>query len=298
VSSWLPALVTSAISAVVAIAVSFQGARSQRHLKWLDTKLAEQSAESAAKRSYEYEARKRLYSEVNPQLFQLRESCDTAARRLRRIINGDLEIVPPKHVISSTERLFAPLVFAEELRRHLTEVDLGLDDSVRAQYMVSREFLWTFHEGMEISNVPPAIPYRIPGMRNERMQHLTVAEVQRLVDFLTVREEGTSRRPMRRNELDDINKKQLEAMVQPVSDLFDGADPVFAPVLWRLLLAQASLMHVFIQLADSSKSRITGDLMPPEIEKYQNTREAGEHFGQQVGAARRYVEQRLHRLLA
>ena len=75
-------------------------------------------------------------------------------------------------------------------------------------------------------------------------------------------------------------------------------NPVFAPVLWRLLLAQASFMHVFIQLADTSKSRITGDLMPPEIEKYQNKRESREHFGQQVDAARRYVEQRLHRLLA
>ena len=296
-SDWVPALVTGVLSASVAITVSFLTARSQRQLTWLHNNLAEQSAESAAKRSYEYDARKRLYTEVNPQLFQLREACDTSARRLRRIVSGDIQIDPPKRVVSSTERLFAPLVIAQELKRHLTGLDLGLDGSVRAQYVVSRELLWTFHEGMKIAEFEPRITYRSPGGPKEPRQHLTVAEVQRLVDFLTVKEDDGSRRPMKQNELDDmLNDEGLIRAVKPMSHLFAGADPVSSPVLWRLLLAQVSLMHVFVLLADNHLTGISGSVMPPDIGDYKDKDEPQAHFDSQVDAARRYVEHRLARL--
>jgi hypothetical protein len=78
-------------------------------------------------------------------------------------------------------------------------VDLSVDPTIRAQYNVSRELLWIIHEGPDIALADPAIDYREEDKREELKvprQHLTFAQLQRLVDVFTVTDEDGTRRPL------------------------------------------------------------------------------------------------------
>lgn len=59
--------------------------RSQTNLENLKSELAKQQAEQDAQRDYEYEARKRLYQECEPLLFQLIEASETALNHIKDI---------------------------------------------------------------------------------------------------------------------------------------------------------------------------------------------------------------------
>jgi hypothetical protein len=96
----------------------------ERRLASLNADIRRQADEDSAKRDYNYEALKRLYAEVNPLLFQSREYCEGSAWRIRRIVCGQILVADGDHLLTSAQRICAPLVVAQELQRHLTAVDL------------------------------------------------------------------------------------------------------------------------------------------------------------------------------
>jgi hypothetical protein len=73
------ALVTSVITAVVS---SFFIKKNEVKLDQLRNDLAIKRAELDARRNYEYEAKKRLYQECEPVLFQLHQLCEAAQKRI------------------------------------------------------------------------------------------------------------------------------------------------------------------------------------------------------------------------
>ena len=165
------ALITGSVSLLVAVfSVTFtvrtqaktakENSARDKELARLNASLAQRRDEEAAQRDYTYDARKRLYTEVNPLLFRLRELCPGSIWRIRRIVNEEIEVRSEYHARTSTQRLVGPLVVAQEIQRHMTAVDLRVDPTIKAQYIVSRELLWILHEGKAISAAPPAIRYR------------------------------------------------------------------------------------------------------------------------------------------
>jgi hypothetical protein len=149
--TWIPALITGGLALLGALVVALMNnhairansrrqaedkarldrtlaqlqADTQERLVRLDRRLSDESAEATAKRAYEYEALKRLYSTARPLLFQLGELCETSNQRLDKILMGVIKLKPDSTaVLTTTYRLMAPLVTVRALRQQLTTVDL------------------------------------------------------------------------------------------------------------------------------------------------------------------------------
>ncbi len=162
-SAWIAAgaaIVVSLISLGTAAWTSIQGGRAareqaerqaatERSLAVLNSRLGEEQDAAKAKRDYEYEARKRLYTELYPLAYQLQQ----AARRARhRIMNlalatriGALATGPdnwitgrdPYYFTSVIHNLVAPLAIQELITRKLTLLDLALDSDLQGQHLIA-----------------------------------------------------------------------------------------------------------------------------------------------------------------
>ena len=270
-------------------------AQTDADLTRLGATLSLERDEKAARRDYTYDALKRLYSEVNPLMFRLREHCEGSLWRIRRIVREDIEVATDRHLLTSTQRLVAPLVIAQELQRHLTSVDLQLDPTMKAQYIVARELLWILHEGTTIAEADPVIDYRTADGHKEPRQHLTFAQLQRLVDVFTQSDANGVRRPIKLSELGDRKgDQQVAEVLNRMKTLFTSSSASSTPVLWRLLLAQASLMHVLIDLVDRGSANVER-VLPVDIEDFAWSPVRGQSFEAQIRAVDSYLRQKLTR---
>jgi len=81
-----PAVIAAFIAAFASLLVAILGyfitKKNQSEVETLKAHLAEQQAERDARRDYEYEARKRLYHDYRPLLFQLVERSQVALNRI------------------------------------------------------------------------------------------------------------------------------------------------------------------------------------------------------------------------
>src|SRR4051812_22844570 len=81
----LAAIVTGSIALLLALWNFFSGRKSQTEIEILKNELAQRKSENDARREYEFEARKRLYQEYEPLLFQLMEAADNAIHRIQSL---------------------------------------------------------------------------------------------------------------------------------------------------------------------------------------------------------------------
>ena len=217
-----------------------------------------------------------------------------ASGGIRRIVREDIEVATDRHLLTSTQRLVAPLVIAQELQRHLTSVDLQLDPTMKAQYIVARELLWILHEGTTIAEADPVIDYRTADGHKEPRQHLTFAQLQRLVDVFTQSDTDGVRRPIKLSELGDRKgDQQVAEVLNRMKTLFTSSSASSTPVLWRLLLAQASLMHVLIDLVDRGSANVER-VLPVDIEDFAWSPVRGQSFEAQIRAVDSYLRQKLN----
>src|SRR6266567_5142795 len=143
--------VFSAVGALIVAIVSaiFSGVttRSQVVLK---NRLDQQAKAEDARQAYEYDARKRLYRECEPLLFQTRELANEARERIIGLAvaarKGDIDedgtgwlAKPGYYTLSTCYRLVAPATTYLLLQRRLTDFDLGLEPRIQAQYEVLKQ---------------------------------------------------------------------------------------------------------------------------------------------------------------
>src|SRR4051812_40678862 len=143
--SWVPALITGGLALSAAVVVAILNNRSlrvlandkkltdqklldqqteeRRRLLKLENMLSDESATRTAKREYEYEALKRLYTVARPLLFQLGEACEVSNRRIDKLMLGVIRLHPgSSSLVTTAYRLGAPLVLVAALRRELTTI--------------------------------------------------------------------------------------------------------------------------------------------------------------------------------
>lgn len=123
--AWLPALITGCAALLAGLFVALlnhrsvqslaekknavdkelaqQQAEQQERLKQLETSLAENLAESTAKREYEYDALKRLYISARPLMFKIGELCEDSNRRIDRLFLGSIRLDSDHH--ASNDRI-------------------------------------------------------------------------------------------------------------------------------------------------------------------------------------------------
>ena len=148
------AILTAIASLIIAIVSHLSTRSNQRAIEKLRDEYAESRAESDAKRDYQYEARKRLYKECGPVLFQLAEFCEAAFYRITGLAQtaqlGNLEpgrnsfLRDEYYRVSTLYRLLAPSAVLKILQRQLTLVDLSLDKTIQRQYTLVRQAFFAF----------------------------------------------------------------------------------------------------------------------------------------------------------
>ena len=131
--------------------------------------LAEGKAERDARRDYEYEARKRLYQECEPLLFQIYELGENALHRVyslaRTARNGNLAPEetwldrPGYYMASTIYNLLAPAAVFKLIQRRLTFIDLTVEPHIKAQYYLAKAIYLSFTDSFDLAEAHPTIPY-------------------------------------------------------------------------------------------------------------------------------------------
>lgn len=258
------ALVVALIGAGAAIAAAFFAARAQQRVVRLTASLGEQRAESDARRSYEYEARKRLYSVYEPLRVRLLDCTDNAVRQIVDLVGRP---GPGRPGYSSAEYrlkaaiyyLLAPLVVSRMIERRLTLVDLGLDARIHTEFMLAQAICRSLSDEFRAAQLDPMLRYTpyVQGWREKRQecpqrfrrQGLPLGRLNTALDeLLVIRPEDVETlttfgefEPLLA-ELDDDDVRSGPGAAR---DLFFEFDPVSRPVLWRVLIIQALLYWCF-----------------------------------------------------
>jgi hypothetical protein len=162
-------IITSVLSLVTAAATAIFVRKNDSRLKHLENKLAIERAEQDARRDYEYEARKRLYQECEPILFQFAELSESALRRIHALARNakDGNLGPERYWLSTDHyfikstiyRLIAPMAAFKLLQHRLTSIDLKLDQTINIQYVLTKVLYYTFSSSPDLARSEPAIPY-------------------------------------------------------------------------------------------------------------------------------------------
>src|SRR5215467_13401515 len=163
------AVIAAAISGAISILSILMSKRNNIELEKIKNDLEIKKDEQTARRDYEYEARKRLYQECEPILFQFAELSESALKRIyalaRNARDGNLGpnrfwLLTDQYFIRSTiYRLIAPLAAFKMLQRRLTSIDLKLDKAINTQYHFAKILYYTFSSSTDLAKSEPEIPY-------------------------------------------------------------------------------------------------------------------------------------------
>jgi hypothetical protein len=250
--------------------------------KQIEARLSDQNAERNARRDYEYEARKRLYAEVEPVLFQLVELSEAALHRIYSLARtarlGNLSDPNTTWLRSDADyyyrstlyTLLAPLAAVKLLQRRITFVDLSVEKSIAAEYALAKRLLITFTDDFDLARCRPELKYdphaealgtpegksllrQSPAVYWK--QGVVIGDVETCIEcLLTEATEGRPARIKSFSEFDDGMDTQDSPMsktMREVRYLFLRFHPVRRPVLWRILVAQACLYSTFGALREA-----------------------------------------------
>jgi len=209
-----------------------------------------------------------LYDKVEPLLFQLFEAAERAFHAVTSLARtqrqGDLPDwlaadANKYYIRSIIHRLFLPLAILRLIQRSTNLVDLSLDPSIRLRYALLKESYLTWTDDFGLAAVNPKLNYspneddwaelRKADQATYWRQGLVIGSVDRLIDAMTV--EGSSpERPMNFGEweLGVSKSKELKPAFDVVEDIFVGFEFNNRPVLGRVLLSYACMMHTLMSI--------------------------------------------------
>jgi hypothetical protein len=286
----LPATIAALASVVIAIVSVLVTARTTRRVARLTTEmerqkvslaaeLAEHKAVRDARRDYEYEARKRLYAQCEPLIFQAAEQAEMGRRRIMSLARTcrHQDLMPDGrgwlsdrgyYFQSTAYFLLAPMTSAKILQRRLTSIDLSLEPRIRVGYEILKLLFVSFTDDHALAKLPPVLPYSPdeadPGKPHRgrllrrapqtyQRQGFYLGTLETIVEALIVPEStgsgGTLPRCMSFGEFEaawDNRTGEFRNIVIPrLSELLTGFHPLARPALWRVLASQYLLYGAF-----------------------------------------------------
>ena len=228
-----------------------------------------------SKRDYEYAARRRLYAECAPIVFQISEHAENALRRIRTLVTPPQKlpdwIADDDNRLSTLYRLIAPAAAHVLLLERLTFFDVSLDPQLYLQVQLMRLAVNAFSHDISLAAAGQQKLRYIPGAEapSGRAADPAVYHPQGIADAL----------------LDNLLGAMIDRSSSPrllpypsflQANLGDGrlrAGPLLnadyllrdfsiaeRPILWRILTVQAAL-YAAIQIVSS------GDLEILSIER-------------------------------
>jgi len=288
--------VFSAVGALIVAIVSaiFSGVttRSQVVLK---NRLDQQAKAEDARQAYEYDARKRLYRECEPLLFQTRELANEARERIIGLAvaarNGDIGVdgagwlaKPGYYTLSTCYRLVAPATTYLLLQRRLTDFDLGLEPRIQAQYEVLKQLYVSVSDDFGLAEAV-GLDYHPddadPGKRDrDKLRAEQPAIYWRqglyrgtmsLIGDAFITKEGEVRRCKTFSEFyveAQDRRSSIGRVLPELLDLVQGFHPARRPVLWLVMVEQLMLYDVLRRCSQLKPSDEVSALDPPNAGDY------------------------------
>ncbi|MDB4930432.1 MAG: hypothetical protein JWM10_2916 [Myxococcaceae bacterium] len=235
----------------------------------------------AARRDYEYEARKRLYADVEPLLFQLHEALEEAYHRVLSLVRtdgtGNLGDGPESwikgngyYLSSTVYKLLLPTAYLRLMQRRVTFVDLGLDPGIELKYQLLKMYARSFTDDFvfasphdKVQGAPSYLEERRLDYRPNHpdweklapeqpavyaRQALVLGDLEGIADLLIV-QEGEKARVMFFSEFERLlAATPIDDNLTEALSLFRGFSPERKPVLARMLIAQACLGRFFLSI--------------------------------------------------
>ena len=267
-----------------------QKAELQTQIEEVKAKLADQTSAEAARRAYEYEARKRLYAEVEPLFFKLYEAVEECYYRIASLArtsrqghlgtHADSWIDQDGYYLRSTAyKLILPAVMFRLIQRRMTFLDLKLDNVLRLRYLLLKNLVHSFVDAFDFAALEPRLTYdpvwEDPTFRSNpavyRPQGFVVGDLENLLDELVMDENGT----LRALSFGEFEKhlqaaKRADSRLHDLIALYRGFAPEDHPVLARMIVGQAGLCSLL--MATYKKPLSTADL-GGELNKFLNSDE-------------------------
>jgi len=281
--------------------------------------LADRNSVQAARREYEFEARKRLYKECEPLFFRFSDNGINAYYRIQGLARGSRDkTLDARNYLGSYDyyfkstiyKLFAPIAIYRLMLDKLTLVDLKLDNCLNLQYMVVKQLYLSWTDDFVFANYagceydPNNMDWKT--LREAKPQHfwrqgLPMGLLDIVIELLLT-EDGDHRRLISYGEFekninnDDYTRHQLEL----VKDVLTKFTPETRPVLWNLLVTQAILYRglINIQYADDVPMDSNGEwykkmfeLDVQEVEKFKINAGGAEEENKQLSEAMRVAKE-------
>ncbi len=228
-------------------------------------RIARRNDDAAARRAYEYEALKRLYTEVEPLLFQVESAAagarDRALNLARAARTGALSgakhwLAEEGYYLASTlHALVRPAVYHRLLERRITSIDLGLSPTKAVVFALLREYERAMGADFDLARQAPQLDYdpnadsELPIDSGGRFrQGLVAGRRDILVDAQIVREPGEPARSLNFGELERglSESESLKAACAPLAAILRNFDPAARPVFWRIVLTQAVIARLLL----------------------------------------------------
>ena len=260
----IASLIVSIITGLFAYATRVRG---DKRLAELQSKLSEERDSRNAQRDYEYDARRRLYAELQPVLFQL---ADRSARALERIqmsiVRGSRDgsiLWPgrlgggwredPYHMTATVWDLVAPLALFRVLQQKLTSVDLSVDSTIRWQYVLARGLYNSWTAGNALAWEHPGIDYN--DEERQTRQHLLSGPLEQrsYAGALVRNRDSSGHAPITYSKFQAsfCDEGEFEYLFSSFSIPLTDSHPSSKRVLWRILLVQAHILAALIKTFDS-----------------------------------------------
>jgi hypothetical protein len=200
-----------------------------------------QLGQLAAKRQYEYEAKRRLYLAIGPLRFQLLLACRDFARRIESICAREHYVLTLSGYYgrSTVYRLLRPLAIAELIERQVGVADFAVDPSA----VVCLRFRRTITRllcGDELVHGRPDLDW------SAQLQHLFADVLSACAQSLIQHEANGGERVLRFDEFDAKLQAEGFGCVSPLDRLLDQFEPKAKPVLWLRLVAYAHACNALI----------------------------------------------------
>ena len=249
-------------------------AASAERLQRLEAQLGAEGRLQDARTRYEWEARKRLYDEVEPVLFLTGEVMELTFARIANMAQAGaggklgrqeaswLRGPDNYYLLTTVFRVLRPLACLRMMTEKLTRLDFSLDARVQAAYVLGKMYRDVLSGPFDLAAQAPERPYRyvapdgvgpyrVDDEPVQHLQHLYTDELEAIVDTLLLRDDegrvSLKRYGDFRAELLDPTHETARRLA-PALLLFRGMAPETRPVLWRALLACALLAKITLDV--------------------------------------------------
>ncbi|WP_300611236.1 hypothetical protein [Trebonia sp.] len=228
-----------------------------RRLARVQSELDEERDVRKARRDYEYEARKRLYSAYEPIKFQL---IDLIGQALRRI--SMLSLVAPETgslpQAATVYEILAPAALVRMLDRNLTLADMYLEPQVSIEYGLMKAAYRVLADSSSIASIYTELSGDHIDIRDEELQPCQVDEAADALLGSTpndLKTDATTDLPgslltfsQFRTVLADIDVRHDKPGLSSITALLDDFTPARRPVFWRALVTQVLLYGCYLDL--------------------------------------------------